>query len=195
MTHVDDGSLDWAIEKVCTTKSVSDVYFLDVGCGVMGMIDMAISRGTWACGLDADIRLLGRDELKNMDRLYISDFRKTHVSFPIHFDIIWSVEVGEHISDGCVDNYIKTLANVMRPRMKHHPYYCASILIFSAAPVTGNVKHCNEQAMDYWLEKFAAYNIIPQEDMTRELRAASTMKRNFVRSNGFVFIQETNDAS
>jgi SAM-dependent methyltransferase len=192
--HIDEGALDWALSKVTTSRNHDGGLFLDVGCGMMGMVDMAIEKGMWACGIDADIRLLERDDLPNRDRLIVSDFRKTHVSLPVDFDVIWSVEVGEHIPEQYIRNYLKTITDAMDPKHSHHPYYQATLLIFSAAPVTGNPGHCNEHPIKWWEEKFKHYGVFLHPEATEELRASSTMERNFIRDNGFIFIKEKGDA-
>jgi len=61
------------------------------------------------------------------------------------FDLVQSLEVGEHIASSCADTFVTSLA-------AH-----GNIVLFSAAvPGQGGEFHVNEQPYEYWRDKFAA---------------------------------------
>ena len=118
---------------------------LDVGCG----------RGDWLrewCNL-------GVTDIVGVDGAYVDDTRlaiptdkfvKYDLSEPFvlqrRFDLVQSLEVGEHIAEACADTFVANLA-------AH-----GDIILFSAAvPGQGGEFHVNEQPYAYWRDKFAAY--------------------------------------
>lgn len=169
-THVDEGALKW-LEDIRPGFS-----FLDVGCGPMGMVDLALNMDHDAYGIDADFNLL--QTVDNPQRLILTDFRYTHIVLPINFDVIWSVEVGEHIPEDCVDHYLRTLCGHTERE---------GLLIFTAARGANTGSHVNCQPPEYWIEKIEKYRFAFYETLTRDLKEHSTMKREFIQNNGLVF--------
>ena len=58
LTHTDEGTLRWAIDKLNITS------MLDVGCGPGGMVELANQFGVNARGIDGDYTLTRYDENK-----------------------------------------------------------------------------------------------------------------------------------
>lgn len=116
---------------------------LDVGCGV----------GTWLKAwqdIVPDINIKGMDanELPNdalyVDRKYIEivDLEKLQVKKG-KFDIVESLEVGEHLPESVADNYV------------HFLCVNSNLILFSAAaPKQTGDHHINEQYPEYWNQKF-----------------------------------------
>jgi len=130
---------------------------LDVGCGTLGMVNLALQHGIDAYGVDGDFNLLYNEEIKNKERLSISDFTQSKWKSPIKFDLIWSVEVAEHIEEQYAKNYIETIADNIKND---------GILVFTHAnPGQGGYHHVNEQPIMYWEAKLAqlGLDIIEEE--------------------------------
>jgi SAM-dependent methyltransferase len=117
---------------------------LDVGCG----------RGVWLrewqrrgvsdfVGIDGDYVDI-RGLVIPPDRFLTCDLSKPF-DLNRRFDLVQSLEVGEHIAEACADSFVKSLAT--------H----GDIILFSAAvPGQGGEFHVNEQPQSYWRDKFAA---------------------------------------
>lgn len=117
---------------------------LDVGCG----------HGVWL----REWRNRGVADTVGADGAYIDDSRlhipverfvKCDLSQPFalqrRFDLVESLEVGEHIADAHADTFVTSLA-------AH-----GDVILFSAAvPGQGGEFHVNEQPYAYWRDKFAA---------------------------------------
>ena len=116
---------------------------LDVGCGV----------GTWMKAwkdVDSEINVYGidanelPDEALYVDRKYIeiADLENLQVN-KNRYDIVESLEVGEHLSESAANSYVDFL--------------CAAsdLILFSAAlPKQTGDHHINEQYPEYWNKKF-----------------------------------------
>lgn len=71
------------------------------------------------------------------------------IDFGQKFDIVMTFEVLEHISETCVDNFVKTVKNHLHP---------GSIFIGTASrlPIP---EHITLKANDWWIEKFSAHGL------------------------------------
>lgn len=75
-------------------------------------------------------------------------------------DLVWSCEVGEHIEEKFVDNFVQTLT-----------INCRQVLAMCAAPKNcGGYHHVNCQEPQYWIEKIENQGLIYQKDLTIEWR-------------------------
>ena len=166
ITHVDQGALDFLIE-LTNAKS-----YLDIGCGPGGMVDLAISKGLTALGIDGDFTLV-RNYPENF---IIHDYTvgPTRLLDQI-YDIGWSCEFLEHVEEVYMDNYMDTFK------------YCRYIAVTHAFPGQHGHHHVNLQNPNYWLNKFAQYGFIQEVEATKTLRERSTMEQNYVRDSGLVF--------
>ena len=96
-THTDTFVLDHY--KVKGAKS-----FLDIGCGVGGMVYKALDQGYDAYGIDGDFRL----ERDKPDNFILQDFTKGPAKCSKKsFDLVWSCEFVEHVEQKYVDNFMK----------------------------------------------------------------------------------------
>jgi hypothetical protein len=59
-----------------------------------------------------------------------------------------------------------------------------------ALPGKNGHHHVNCRTEDYWIDMFKKYDFSLCEYATREVRQCSTMKREFMRETGKVFINE-----
>ena len=120
---------------------------LDVGCGI----------GTWLkvfknYGIDVfGIENYQADKKKLFENITEDEFIEIDISNPFNlnrkFDLVISLEVGEHLEADKADIYIKNL-------IQH-----GNIIIFSAAiPEQGGDRHINEQWNSYWSHLFEKYS-------------------------------------
>ncbi len=171
-TNIDDGALQWLI------KTFEPKSFVDIGCGPGGMVDLALSEGLDAMGIDGDHTIV-------KDFIHKHDFTYGAYYPPRKYDIGWSVEFVEHV-------YEKYMVNYM-PVFK----MCMVAVVTYAPPGTPGHHHVNLQEESYWIEKFKENGLTYDLALTTELRSSSTMnlkkkshEKRFVQKRGMVF---TND--
>lgn len=162
VTHVDQGALEWLRDK-CGCKTM-----LDLGCGPGGQVRIARELGLVANGIDGDSAV-------NPDILH--DFSEGPYTPPESVDVVWSVEFVEHVMEEFVPNYTPV-------------FEAAKIIVLThALPGTHGHHHVNLQLPIYWVGVMAAIGFRYDHTLTRELREASSMERDFVRRNGLVFVR------
>ena len=97
--------------------------------------------------------------------------------FPSEFDLVWCVEFVEHVEEKFVYNFLPSLS-------------CGRVLLLTAAPPGHKgYHHVNCRPQRYWIDMIEAAGMSYDEEETKDLRAASTMKRDFVRKRGMVFVK------
>ena len=69
---------------------------------------------------------------------------------------------------------------------------CKYIICTHALPDTPGIHHVNCQAKDYWINEFEKYGMRYEEEITNEVKLASTMKKkrgkiSFMGKTGLVF--------
>ena len=112
---------------------------LDVGCGPGLYVNEMRKVGLDAFGVDGDERLVEGPYLRRLDITGPDVFWGDHGGF----DVVLSLEVGEHIPRSDADLYVDFLVGT-------HP----DIIYFSAArPGQGGHGHINTQPKAYWVEK------------------------------------------
>lgn len=130
----------------------------DFGCGDGWMIRTARSAGVlYYTGIEADasvLKIAGGDL-----NIVIRD-----LSVPCYlgrvFDMVMSLEVGEHLPEHAANTYVDTLVRHMH-----------SILVFSAAKVgQGGYEHINCQDQPYWRDKFERRGLQYHQVHTDNLR-------------------------
>lgn len=164
VTHVDEGALKYVKENLGVKT------MLDVGCGPGGQVKTAISLGIDAEGVDGDPRVVAE-----ADGIVINECDFTKDTFEREVDFIWSVEFLEHVKEEFQENYMKTFA-----KAKH-------VFVTFAPPGKGGNHHVNLKPASYWVETFAKYGLEYDEEITNQIKAASTMQREFVKRNGLYF--------
>ena len=162
VTHVDAGALEWLDVLGCRS-------LLDVGCGPGGQLKAALDRGWGAFGIDVDVALLGAPNLA------IIDLADQPVIFHEKFDVVWSVEVAEHIPERFEENYITTLVE-----------NCREYLILTASDMPMSL-HVNCKPRHYWIEALENNGMEYDEKLYQELLDHSTMEREFLRDTGMLF--------
>lgn len=111
---------------------------LDVGCGPGIYVDAMRRRGLEAFGVDNDLRLVESAYLKRTDI--------TGKECPPRYDVVLSLEVGEHLPEADAATYVGYLT-------WPEP---AAIYFSAARPGQGGDGHINCQIKAYWLRLFAA---------------------------------------
>ena len=164
VTHTDQGALQYMIDKFNIQT------MLDVGCGPGGQVKVAKELGLDVEGVDGDPRVIAEAE-----GIVINECDYTKDTFERDVDFIWSVEFLEHVKEQFQENYMKTFA-----RANH-------VFVTFAPPGKGGNHHVNERPATYWIEVFSKYGLEYDENITKEVKDASTMKREFVSRNGLYF--------
>lgn len=164
ITHTDEGALKY-LKDTFGIKTM-----LDVGCGPGGQVRVAKELGIDAEGVDGDDRLVSENEDITIN---VCDY--TQGSFEKKVDLIWSTEFLEHVKERYQKNYMSTFS-------------CADhVFITFAPPGKHGTHHVNLQPSSYWIKVFKTYGFEYDENITNEIKANSTMKREFVRNNGLYF--------
>lgn len=151
----------WLVEKY-EVKTV-----LDVGCGEGQMVDFFKGFGCWAVGLEG---LPRNAEAANFPTI-VWDITDGPLRID-KIDLVWCVEVAEHIDEIFVDDFIETLANGALVCMTFSP------------PGQRGYHHVNCQPEEYWIEKMetAGYGYMDTE--TVEMR---THAHGFIAETGLLF--------
>lgn len=162
VTHTDAGVLDFLRSKF----EIATMY--DIGCGPGGMEEVAAERGIDWRGVDGDPAVA-------KPKTHIHDFTKGPVKSVPTVDLVWSIEFLEHVEEKYQDNYMQC--------------FKAAPLVFCTAAPPGKPGHhhvnCRTQA--YWIKVFEKYGFVFDPELTQQCRAASTMRREFVRTMGMAF--------
>lgn len=162
VTHVDIGALRYLEFAGCSS-------LLDVGCGPGGQVQAARERGWRAIGIDVDLALYRRPGV------LLGDFAVQPILLPSPADVVWSIEVAEHIPPQHEAAYLETLvANTGR------------FLVMTANQTPGYL-HVNCKPLAYWEERIRVHGLVPLPDMLQRLLHVSTMGREFLRETGRVY--------
>ncbi len=170
ITHVDRGILEFIKDKYKINS------MLDIGCGPGGQIQLAKQLGIERCvGIDG---YPGPKVCKDVE-IIIHDFTvgPYNHSTP-KYDFVWSCEFVEHVYEKYVPNFMNSF--------KHAKY----IAMTYAPPGKSGHHHVNCRKESYWIEVFEKNNFVFDQDITNEIRLASTMKNNFMRNHGLFFINK-----
>ena len=165
VTHTDVGALEFLEAKGAFS-------LLDVGCGPGGQVQEAMNRGWSAFGIDVDVSLL---EGKGPPNVAIIDLADQPVIFHEPFDVVWSVEVAEHIPEQFEKNYITTLVE-----------NCKEYLVLTASNIPMPL-HFNCKPREYWITQIEKGGLNYNEGLLKQLLESSTMKREFLQETGMVF--------
>ena len=175
VTHIDEGVLDWLIEKFGIRSMI------DVGCGTGGMVRLARQKGLRVLGVDGDLRVRELSGLDPAD-LLIHDFTQGPLQLPPEWqdgaDLIWSVEFLEHVEEPFQENYMTLFRQGKR-------MFCTA-----APPGKPGTHHANCRDEDYWREVFRQRRLLYDAAGSQTLRGVSTMPREFVRETGMLFARD-----
>ena len=164
VTHTDIGALKFLESRGALT-------LLDVGCGPGGQVQEAMNRGWKAFGIDVDVSLLDNGP----PNVAIIDLADQPVIFHQPFDVVWSVEVAEHIPERFEGNYITTLVE-----------NCKEYLVMTASNVPMPL-HFNCKPRAHWIAQIEKQGLHYNEGLLKQLLENSTMEREFLRDTGMVF--------
>jgi SAM-dependent methyltransferase len=161
MSWVDEPVLDYLTARY-NIRSV-----LDVGCGLGGMIDLALQRGIASYGVDGDPQV-------ERPGVFIHDFTEgPFEKLPYAFDLIWCVEFVEHVEAQYIDNFLTTFDAGRVLYLTH------------ALPGQGGHHHVNEQNMFYWTA------ILAERGWQVDIEATQWVRDNgaipFSKMSGLVF--------
>lgn len=167
-THIDEGALDYLIKNLGITS------MLDIGCGPGGMVELALDKNLKVLGVDGDFVVERSPRVK--DHIKIHDY--TTGVFPDiqnqTFDLGWCVEFVEHLDA----QYIYNFADSFRK--------CKYIVMTHALPGQPGHHHVNCQPIEYWVAVMTAFGLIPDVNLTNEVRQASTMGERYIRQQSLV---------
>jgi len=166
-THIDEKSLNYLVQKY----KIKSMY--DVGCGPGGMVKLAKEKGVDAIGIDGDFTIKHPENIQ----IIIHDFTKGPLVCS-EKDLSWSCEFLEHVEEKFMDNYFSVF--------KQTKVVCCT---FCNVHGTGH-HHVNIQNQEYWDQQFLVRGFHKQEKVTKNIRAISSMQRNFVRDTGTVYINQ-----
>jgi SAM-dependent methyltransferase len=164
VTHVDRGMLEFfRDEAYCESM-------LDVGCGPGGQVITARELGYRAIGIDPDIRMYGKNGVM------IGDAGRETFLLPAPADLVWSVEVAEHIPPDMVETYVRSLrANA------------TTAICMTASQMPAEL-HVSVHPVEWWIEQVEASGEFEYEPETKRIvEHWSTMDREFLRETGMIF--------
>lgn len=115
---------------------------IDVGCGLGTWLSVFQASGVedvW--GIDCDY--VDQNILEIPQERFFTFDLKSPFRLNRQFDLVVSLEVGEHLPNECAETFVDSLTKL------------GSVILFSAAiPFQGGTKHINEQWQDYWTSHF-----------------------------------------
>jgi hypothetical protein len=161
ITHIDENVLEHFIKELKCNS------FLDIGCGPGGMVKLAKEKGLHATGIDGDTSV--KSEI-------VHDFTQDKIHLDRTYDIGWSVEFVNHIKPEYIDNIFSAFKQ------------CKYIVMTHALPGKTGHHHVNCQIPSYWVEQFQSRGFRYDNDLTTVVRRITSMKREFMRMTGMVFI-------
>lgn len=152
---------------------------LDVGCGIGTWLSVFRDFGVKSIlGVDGD--WVDRSLLRKFidEENFLNFDLRNELFLGKKFDLVLSLEVAEHIEEEYANNFVKSLVN--------H----GEIIVFSAAiPFQGGENHLNEQWPSYWIEKFAKFQLYPDNSLRSRIWEIKDIEF-WYRQNIIVFTKE-----
>jgi SAM-dependent methyltransferase len=171
----DDELVQWLVARFGVRTA------LDVGCGSGLSLEAFSKLGVAAWGIDANPQvLLGPSHI--LERLLIADFTRHWVEWPTRPDLVWCVEVIEHVSDRYEDNILRTIC--------HNTGRVA--FVSTAPPGQQGYHHVNCKPRDYWIREIEGRGLsyLPEaEPVLARLKEGGPFSRNFLKHNGMMFLR------
>lgn len=166
VVHIDKGCLQY-LQDTLDIKSM-----IDVGCGRGYMKTLADSMNILYIGIDGD-------PVCEATHVKLHDFSKGKLLFDNVYDLGWSVEFVEHVEEKFIENFISVFLK------------CRYVVMTHALPKKGGHHHVNCNTQEYWKNTLKSYGLVFDERLTEGVRAASNMRREFMRNTGMVFKNST----
>jgi hypothetical protein len=163
-THIDENTLNYLIKQF----NIKSLY--DIGCGPGGMVVLAKGKGIKATGIDGDSRIKFPEDID----IIIHDFTMGSLDLDV-VDLGWSCEFLEHVEEKYAPNYFSVFIK-------------CKIICCTFATTGGGYHHVNVQNQYYWDKMFSRYGFKKDYDSTHNIKKYSSMKRNFIRNTGTVYI-------
>lgn len=141
--YVREGSKESAKEIIpIIFEFIQPKSVIDVGCGVGTWLSVFQAHGVedvW--GIDGDY--VDKNAIEIPKERFLTFDLKSPFRFNRQFDLVVSLEVGEHLPNECAETFVDSLTKL------------APVILFSAAiPFQGGTQHVNEQWQDYWVKHF-----------------------------------------
>lgn len=131
---------------------------VDLGCGTGALLAAFRDRGCEVVGLEYSEAGLKFCRDRGLDVRKFDIERDTPDPQLGPFDVAICMEVAEHLPAPCADRLVDLLTGF------------APVIVFTAAtPGQGGVDHVNEQAPEYWIEKFESRGFRSRSDQSAEL--------------------------
>lgn len=151
---------------------------LDVGCGT----------ASWLMGYN---KLFGVEDYRGVDGDYVDPKNlkipaEKFVPYDLtkyydagrKFDLVYSLEVAEHLPDASADDFVRTLVDASK-----------GIIVFSAAlPGQGGTFHINEQFPEYWAQKFQKHGFVAVDYLRKKMWNNNVIDY-WYRQNILIFIK------
>lgn len=130
---------------------------IDLGCGVGLSLDAFLARGIDAVGVEGSALAIAKARHPDCIRRHNLN---AALDLGRRFDLIWSIEVVEHIHPRYVEQLTRTFSN-----------HSDRIVMSAAHPGQGGEGHFNEQWPEYWIAQFAKNGYTLDDAGTEALRA------------------------
>ena len=141
------------------TSDLQPHTVVDVGCGTGALLEVLKENGCQVFGLEYSEAALQLCRARGVD-VQKFDLEKESLAINQTFDVVVSMEVGEHLPEKSADRYVEILAEL------------SDTIVFSAAqpgpPERHAHDHVNEQPKSYWLSKFRAFGFEYDEVMSNQ---------------------------
>lgn len=158
-----------------------DIQLLDLGCAGGGFVRTLIEDGHTAIGIegsDVSRKLRSREWDTCPLHLFTADITtpfqvRTKDDEPMIFDVVTAWEVLEHIPQESMDGLFDNIRRHLRPG----GYFFGSVcLLPDENPITGAVYHVSLYPREWWLERFARFDLYELADHSFEIE-------DYVRGN------------
>jgi SAM-dependent methyltransferase len=173
-------AIEWDEHLVVLLQAMFGVTSaLDVGCGLGLSVELFGQLGIAAWGIDGNRHMLdGRAVYR--ERLLVVDFTKQWVEWPSKVDLVWCVEVLEHVPEQFEDHVLQTIARN------------AKRLAFVSAAPPGQPGYChvNCKPREYWIHRLEALGLrysSHSEFLLSQLSDVGPLGPNFLKRNGMLF--------
>lgn len=125
------------------TREFAPKRVIDVGCGTGALLNALKNAGCECFGLEYAEAALAICKSRGLN-VQKFDIEKENVGEGLgQFDLVTSMEVGEHLPASKADRYIDLLTSLS-----------STVLYTAAIPGQGGGDHVNEQPHEYWIEKY-----------------------------------------
>ena len=138
-------------------KELNPTSVLDVGCGVGKSLEYFSNFDIETIGIENSAIAISKSLFK--DKI-IKHNLKHQFNLNRSFDLVWCFEVIEHIHPDYEEVFLQNLTS-----------HSTKILISAAKPGQGGHGHFNEQASEYWLQKFKKLGYSYDEKFSAKVKA------------------------